>query len=171
MWKIVFILNLDSFCSNSIIIYIRWRSLATCDLTHDCITFDEETENRLPKSSLVSGQQRCQCWSLQWPYTHRLDCSLTLTSWNSSLTSIVQNSLEMWSSHRQLSMANSMLMTSLARLAEDLLYIWKLWLCNNDEFIWWSFGRLLSKPPILLRILPAIISGHTVCMFNRASTD
>ena len=170
MLKIVFILNLDCFCSNSIIIFDDARLLPVTWHTIVSLLMQKQ-RTELPKSSLVSGQQRCQCWSLQWPYTHRLDCSLTLTSWNSSLTSIVQNSLETWSPHRQLSMANSMLTTSLARLAEDLLYIWKLWLYNNDEFIWWRFGRLLSKPPILLRILPAIISGHTVCMFNRASTD
>ena len=69
-------------------------------------------------------------------------------------TSSVQNSLEMWCPHTQLSMVNSMQAIALACPATGLLYTWKLWLCNNDDITLWSFGiwnigGLLSKPPIL----------------------
>ena len=150
-------------------LYIQWLLPVTWHVIVPLLI--QKTEIRLPKSTSVGGQQQYQCWSLQCPYTRRFDCSLMLTSRNSSLTSGVQNSLETWSPHRQLSMVNSILTISLACLAADLWYSWKLWLCNIDDITVWRFGQLLSKWPILQHILPAIISCHTVCRFNRTSPD
>ena len=131
---------------------VRMKLMMKCDwnYTNRCYT----------QSRLVLSQQ-----SLQWLCTCCLDSLPRVTS---------QLFFHLWCPkpfrdvmfRTQLSMVNSMLTISLARLAADK-YTWKLWLCNNDDITLWNFladeiWRIAFKTPNPPKYFPAKISGHTI---------